>query len=675
MRGSSSGFLGVLLCLAILACGGGGGGSQPTATPPPTRPKAPTALVATQGASIDQLDLTWTPPTGTFSGYFLDARLDAGEFQRVNKDPFPADTISIHLTIAPSVPDLTEFGFRLYVVQGGMVSPPSNEAIYQLGVRPPTGLQLDATNPFSQHLSWVPPTSVGTQARLERSVTDPLGGVGAYEALPTGLGATSFVDTDIREGRTYTYRLTFFQGGTDSTPVTATAGPVPVPAPSGVTVVPTQDSATLSWTNHSIEATQILILRSAGATPESLLATLPAGAATYTDSALPVGIYTYRVVAWVSDFHTGYGEQVTTQTLPRPGSLGLAQETLTLPTAAALRRSQGGQWRILENDLGQRILHTQTGMGWDDHPLDATGGFVAARPQVDLDQSGMPHLVYAVNYDGADQTWEIRHEWFAAGAWHSETVTRSSLDTSSNGEFQFLVQSNGDPQVFWRTAPPTGANGAPTYALKSGGVWQSAALPPEGVPSPLVVTYSHIAAAPDGTFYLVAYLGARSYLITRSPVGAWSYEEIPFALDGGSLPRCVALACDGLGALTLLYETDFNDATGSRIDQHRLRRNAGVWSSADTFSYRTDTSSATQPLTLVLSPDGLRTFVVASTEGGTVAHVWDGAHGWVDTLLGPNPIDLHCWADLDDQGRLHVLTAAAVAGTHTSVYTHYYETP
>ena len=247
--------LAAALSILVMACGGGGGGGgnvSGSGSTPATLP-APSALTVIE-SGVDQITLSWLPPSGSFDGYELEGRMGTEAFQKVHNGLIPNTYTGLILTFLPTAPENTTFTFRLRTAQGSLFSPYSNEASYTRGPYAPG--QPTATydwNNAAVDLAWNRNSSASDGLRIERAECTQYGTVtGTWTTLPTTDPlASTYADTSAPPNLFYTYRITNLTGTRESQPSAPS-----LPVYTGL--------ASISWISAYYDSTQGGVLVSWG---------------------------------------------------------------------------------------------------------------------------------------------------------------------------------------------------------------------------------------------------------------------------------------------------------------------------------------------------------------------------------------------------------------------------
>ncbi|MEN6451435.1 MAG: right-handed parallel beta-helix repeat-containing protein, partial [Thermoguttaceae bacterium] len=244
-------------------------------------------------------------------------------------------------------------------------------------VNAPSGLAATASN-SSVALAWTDNATNATSYVVERSI----GSAGTWSVLASNLGAnaTSYTDSSVTAGTTYSYRVRAFSGSTASgySNIASATAPNALPAtpaaPTGLAAAATTSAVSLSWTNNATNATSYSVERSAGSTGvwTVVASGLAATATSYTDSSVTAGTsYSYRVQAFAESTASDYSNVATatapggTATLAGPTNLTAAASTspwgvslswtdnATGATSYSIERYSGGTgvWSVVASGL------------------------------------------------------------------------------------------------------------------------------------------------------------------------------------------------------------------------------------------------------------------------------------------------------------------------------------
>ena len=265
VTGLSTGTTYIFRVSAINAIGTGNPSPESVATPtssssPPKNipPNPPTGLAAT-ASSGTQVNLSWSPPASNggypVSGYKILYSLDSGSFTTLTANTGTTATSYSHTGLSSG----HAYTYQVFAINSAGTSNGSNTAsaiptLVNTAPYPPAGLVASTSSPTSISLSWTVPSNNGgssiTGYKIEAKI-----GTGAYSILVanTGTAATSYVNTGLITGTTYTYRVSAINAiGTSGPSNEASATPAQTLIPTGViatAVSPTEID--LSWIGPS----------------------------------------------------------------------------------------------------------------------------------------------------------------------------------------------------------------------------------------------------------------------------------------------------------------------------------------------------------------------------------------------------------------------------------------
>jgi len=277
-----------------------GNGASPASAPLAVHfycpPAAPASLNAAAHAQLAQVALSWVDASSNESGF------------RLERSPHAAADWQVVQTLAAGASTFTDTGvlcstiydYRLFALNGPVVSAASNTAAVTTAVCAPQDLQVNRHSGSQSRLdlAWgdASPDESGFAVQRWLSGSDWL----ALDSLPAN--TTAFTDAGLTCGSSYTYRVGAYRqsetpvfGGTVSQ-TTHPCGPPMLPvALSGRPVG--LHSLRLTWTDVDDE-TQYEIQRSPNGVDWAALVSLPAGTTGYTDEGLLADtIYFYRARA------------------------------------------------------------------------------------------------------------------------------------------------------------------------------------------------------------------------------------------------------------------------------------------------------------------------------------------------------------------------------------------
>jgi fibronectin type 3 domain-containing protein len=304
-------------------------------------PAQPTGLIARGGSA--QVALSWGAATG------------AAQY-RVFRDGTQVASTTAATYLDVGLDDSTTYAYRVLAVNVAGWSPVSDEVVATTAAATPaapTGLVAAAGDTTIQ-LSWAS-TANATGYHLYRG--------GTLIGSPTG---TTFTDTGLSDGTSYSYTVSATNGTAESTRSTAaTATPVatPPPAPTGLVAVPGDRTVNLTW-NQDGDASSYRVYRG------TTLVGSPTSTS-FTDTGLSNGIsYPYTVVAFrLNSVASPASAAVTaTPTAAAPGApTGLsAQAGDTVTTLSWAAVSGATSYKVYRGGVLRATVSTTT---WTDTGL------------------------------------------------------------------------------------------------------------------------------------------------------------------------------------------------------------------------------------------------------------------------------------------------------------------
>jgi hypothetical protein len=199
----------------------------------------PTGLVAT-AVSPSEIDLSWSAPQnngGSISGYKIERSHDDGlHWGTIKSDTGSSATSYSNI----GLPANTTYTYRVSAINPAGPSSPSNTASATTlsGVtipQPPTGLAATASTSSEIDLSWSAPGNDGgspiTGYQIERSQDN--GNTWSTVASNTGSVSTTYRDTGLSSGTSYTYRVSAINSAGTSLPSNTTSASTSV-IPTGI---------------------------------------------------------------------------------------------------------------------------------------------------------------------------------------------------------------------------------------------------------------------------------------------------------------------------------------------------------------------------------------------------------------------------------------------------------
>jgi hypothetical protein len=607
MKVRPSTLAGALLLAFVPGCGGGGGQGAVDLQPP-------TAFTAVQGGSFDQLALGWSEPTAQVDGYELEARIGGGAFTPLHTGLVPRGSIGAVIDLVTTVPELTQFTFRIRSALGGARSAWSPEVTYLRGIRPPSGLTATLTATPTIQLAWSNASAVADSLVVERADADAFGSAtSAWMPLPVSFGATTFDDASLHELVHQAYRVRYGKGGVWSSDAATSAGPVPLFAPVGLTATLVTGGVRLGWANRSLVATRLTLTRWPSGTPVDL----PVASTNALDPvSLPWPSTRYQLDASAP---AAAGQTVASTWCALPayqvdGPAGpLDALNPSIPDAMGLRRGSDGWFHWMGASGAGPTVVSQDAAGVAVHDLSFQ---VTVNPLLALDATDRPHAVGFMVPATGSRT--LVHEWLGPAGWNSEVIAGYQGGGST---MVFAVDGLGRLHVLENLQ----------HCVVSAGACAMAPVPqPAGWSS---TGAASLLAGSDGTVAVITTgYGASATpmaVATRAPGGGWTVEVVP--IDGGFNPE-PRLVLGAGGDLGLLYHHTNPANPPGEMDARYVERRAGAWSAPEDLAPTQFTLYGA-----AAAPDLSR--VVAFTRPGSVLGsdlvLWSrGPAGWTGSLLG-----------------------------------------
>jgi subtilisin family serine protease len=160
-------------------------------------PLAPTALAGT-AASATQINLTWTDNSAGETGYEVQRKTGSGNYSTLAS--LAANSVSYSDTTTMEV---MTYSYRVRASNSGANSDFSNEVSVTTPLAAPTGLTAMAASTTSIALTWIDNSAVETGYEIQRMT-----GTGSFATLATiAANVTSYLDSGLAEGTTYSYRV------------------------------------------------------------------------------------------------------------------------------------------------------------------------------------------------------------------------------------------------------------------------------------------------------------------------------------------------------------------------------------------------------------------------------------------------------------------------------------
>jgi fibronectin type 3 domain-containing protein len=267
-----------------------------SATTPLIAPSAAAATALTPSSIL----VTWTDNDSHATGYYVLRATDNVHFTKIatltsaNATSYTDSTVTSAHTYQYEIEDFA----------GTAISTASNSASATTPMTKPNGLAAVA-NPTSVVLSWTN-NDVNTVGYYILRSTD---GVHFTQiGTVTSKTVTSYTDSTVASGHSYTYEIEAYCGTIVSAASVALPVNTPLIAPTGLTDTTQEGTVKLAWTDKDSGATGYYIQRSTNNTTWTTIATLTGEATnSYTDSAVSAGAtYYYRVQAFSAAAASAY---------------------------------------------------------------------------------------------------------------------------------------------------------------------------------------------------------------------------------------------------------------------------------------------------------------------------------------------------------------------------------
>jgi subtilisin family serine protease len=279
-------------------------------------PAAPSGLSATT-ISSSRINLAWTDNANNEGGFKVERSTDGVNFSQVVI--LLANVTSYSNT---NLPAGTAFTYRVRAYEGPNHSGFSNTASATTQATPaaPSGLIATAVSASRIDLAWT--DNAGNEAgfKVERA-TDS---VNFSQVAVLSANATTYSNTLLSPGATYTYRVRAYEGPNHSafsnTAAATTLGAPPPPSNLTATGV-TSSRIDLQWTDNSTTETGFKIERSIDGVNFVQVGTAGINQVTFSNTGLIANTpYTYRVRAYEGSINTGYSNNASATTLPPPNA-------------------------------------------------------------------------------------------------------------------------------------------------------------------------------------------------------------------------------------------------------------------------------------------------------------------------------------------------------------------
>lgn len=282
----------------------------------PAMPVAP-ATPASIGASVNggAVTVTWVDASTDESAFIVERSTSGGTFAVVA-------TVGANIScyVDTAVAEGVVYGYRVSASNALGTSVPTSTASVLVPVTvpvPASGLSAVATT-TSVTVTWTDNATNETSYRLERSVNG-----GSYLLwIVLGSNTTSYVDTAVTAGNTYSYRVVAANSAGYS--VASNTGSATVPVPMLVPAAPsslacssvTRNSIAVTWKDNASNETGFHVELSTNGSTWTRVATLGANVTGYTTTGLRSNTsYYFRVRAYNNTGSSAYTTTLTAKTL------------------------------------------------------------------------------------------------------------------------------------------------------------------------------------------------------------------------------------------------------------------------------------------------------------------------------------------------------------------------
>jgi fibronectin type 3 domain-containing protein len=300
-------------------------------------PTAPTKLTVTS-TTVSQINLSWTDQSTNEEGF------------KIERAPGTTTTFAQIATVGAGVTTFSDTGlgagltftYRVRAFSAGGDSAYSNTIAGTTDTKgttapsPPSNLVLSSSTTTQIVIGWTDNSGNEDGFKIERAP----GTSSSFSEIETvGANVTTYANTGLTAGSTFTYRVRAFNSGGDSpfsntiAGTTATASPSP---PSNLVLSSsTTTQIVIGWTDNSGNEDGFKIERAPGTSSSfSEIETVGANVTTFSDTGLGAGLtFTYRVRAYNAGGNSAYSNTIagTTGTVSPspPSNLVLSSSTTT----------------------------------------------------------------------------------------------------------------------------------------------------------------------------------------------------------------------------------------------------------------------------------------------------------------------------------------------------------
>ena len=570
---------------ATNSIGDGGWSNDDSATTDNDVPAAVSDLSATKDGTngATQINLSWTAPANhgaTITGYTLQRKAGAGSYAQVMTSIGASATTYSDTGLTPA----TTYTYQIRAVNSVGNAAWSNEpASVTTDNAPPAKITnlaatKDSTNGSSEiDLTWTAPAANG--AAITGYILQRKAGSGSYAEVTDSIGAsaTSYSDTGLSPGTTYTYQIRAKNTEGNGAWSNEDSATTDATAPNAITdLAATPDSTNgstvidLSWTapaSNGATITSYTFQRKVGSGSYTVAAaTLGGGVTSYSNTNLTAGTtYTYQIRATNSAGTAVWSNEASATTDGVPDAVS---DLAATPDATIGHKEIDLSWTAPANN-GDAIT------GYTLQRKSGSGNYADVSTTIGASATSYEDGGVA---PGTAYTYQIRaRNSVGDGAWSSGTSATTDATVPSNITTLSATGSATDAttgiDLTW-TAPSAGGSPITSYSvqrLKAGGSWVT-------LPDTITTTsFSDTGLTPGTTYlYQVRAHNAKGASNWSNQADATTDSAAPAAVAGMTATKD---ATNGVTEIDLAWTTPANN--GEAITGYTLQRKAGAGSYAD----------------------------------------------------------------------------------------------
>ncbi len=266
---------------------------------------APSRLTATT-VSTSRIKLNWEDNANNETGFKIERKKAGGSYAQIATVKANVETFE-----DTGLTNNTTYYYRVRAYNATTNSEYSNEDSATTGALPaaPTNLSATALSGTEIKLTWRDQADNETGFRIERKKAG-----GSYSRIDTvGRNTTSYTDTDLAAGVTYSYRVKAYNSAGESAYSNEAEAATGVPAaPTNLRAVDiTSQRVRLTWSDNSGNESGFKIERKKAGGSYSQIATVGANTVSYIDTGLAgKTTYYYRVRAYNSAGNSAYADEI-----------------------------------------------------------------------------------------------------------------------------------------------------------------------------------------------------------------------------------------------------------------------------------------------------------------------------------------------------------------------------